>query len=80
MEENAVSRYAIRQFLGWEEIFEQISSGQRDPEEFISAWQAIYWNQPPAGGPQTHWQSYRPRGRPEFVQFIEEYVIAPGPP
>jgi hypothetical protein len=79
-ETETVFRFTVRQFLVWEEIFEQIASGQREPEEFLPAWRQIYWDQHPAGGPQDYWQSYGPRARPEFVQFIEANVIAPGSP
>ena len=65
--------------LQWEEQFEDIRDGRLDGSGLVVAWRAIFWG-PANWGLPAHWGEYKPRASAEFVQFIDENVVAPGPP
>ena len=66
-------------WLSWQEQYEEIRANRQDARQLIPAWRTIFWGPNNWGMPQ-HWESYKPRASAEFVQFVDENVVSPGPP
>ena len=78
-ETNQLRIMAVRTLLIFEEQFEEILAGRRDPEELIASWRVIYWSPQLNWGMPDIWEAYKPRARSEFVQFIQKNIIEAGP-
>jgi len=66
-------------WLSWQEQFEEIRARRLDSRQLIPSWRTIFWG-PNNWGMPLHWEAYKPRATAEFVQFVDEYVVTPGPP
>jgi len=70
---------ATRRFLVWEEQYELILAGRFAPEEVVTSWRTIFWTPEIGFGMPDFWERYKPRARPDFVEFVDEFVVEPGP-
>ena len=70
----------VSTLLLMEEQFAEIEAGRRRPEELVASWRTIFWSPVFGYGLPSYWERYKPRASEEFVAFIDENIVRPGPP
>ena len=70
----------VRLFLNMESLYDDLTRGVADEGYTNRVLREIYWRPRLNYGARIAWDTFKRRGDPAFVAWMEENVIEPGPP
>ena len=70
----------IRLYMNFESTYDDLMDGRVEQDEAVRSIRSIYWRPVLNYGAPFAWQTYKGRAKRGFVEWMEAYVIGPGPP
>jgi hypothetical protein len=73
---NTLMLLGVRMFIVYEQAFQDVQAGLIEEDDAIRALRAVYQRPVLNYGLPLAWETYRKRARPDFVEWMEENIIA----
>ena len=79
LEREQMTLLGIRILLNFEALHEDVERGTSTQDYAERVVRNVYWRPTLDYGAKLAWETYKGRAAPEFIEWMDEYVIEPGP-